>query len=247
MPPADASAFPPTRHSLVARLGDAADGERRAAFDDLVRAYRPAILGYLIRRWHLAAADADDATQSLLLQLWEQGTLAGFDPAKARFRTFLRTCIDRHASNRLRAARALRRGGGAEHLPLDDVAAANALEAHAAQVAAADADDAESCFRDEVARALLARAIARLRQELEQRDRLVVFEVLRRYDLEPVPDLRYAQVAEALGLSVTQVTNHLHGARRRLRALALDEVRAMCADDEEYRDEARALLGVRIA
>jgi len=243
----DAAPFPLTRHSLVARLGHASTAERRDAFDELTRAYRPAMLGYLRRRWHLDDADAEDATQSLLLRLWEHDTLEAFDPARARFRTFIRTCVDRHALNRLRDARAQRRGGGAPHLPLHHDDAATALDAQSAHAAADDAERADACFRDEVARAVLARAIARLQAELVQRDRSIVFEVLRRYDLEPVPDLRYAQLAEALGISVTQVTNHLHGARRRLRALALEEVRALCASDDEYRDEARDLLGVQLA
>lgn len=243
----DAAPFPPTHHSLLARLGQASTAERRGAFDELVRAYRPAMLGYLRRRWHLDDADAEDATQTLLLRLWERETFESFDPARARFRTFLRTCIDRQALNRLRDARAMRRGGGAEHLPLHHDAAAEALEAQSAHAAAADTELADACFREEVARALLTRAVARLRDELVQRDRAVVFEVLRRYDLEPVPNLRYAQVGESLGISVTQVTNHLHSARRRLRALALEEVRAMCANDAEYREEARDLLGVQLA
>jgi RNA polymerase sigma factor (sigma-70 family) len=247
MPDHDAAPFPLTRHSLVARLGHASTAERRDAFDELTRAYRPALLGYLRRRWHFDEADAEDAAQSLLLRLWEHETLHTFDPTRARFRTFLRVCIDRHAHNRRREARALRRGGGAHHLPLHDDAAEQALDAQSAHAAAIEAERAEACFRDEVARAVLGRAIARLQQELVQRDRAVVFEVLRRYDLEPLPDLRYAQVAETLGIPVTQVTNHLHAARRRLRALALEEVRALCASDDEYRDEARDLLGVQLA
>jgi RNA polymerase sigma factor (sigma-70 family) len=231
----------------VARLGHASTAERRAAFDELARAYRPAVLGYLRRRWHLEAADAEDAAQALLLQLWERDSLETFDPDRARFRTFLRVCIDRHALNRLREARTLRRGGGSPHLPLHHDAVSDALDARSAEAADENAEHAEACFQEEVARAVLARAIARLQHELVQKDRAVVFEVLRRYDLEPAPDLRYAQVADALGVSVTQVTNHLHSARRRLRALALEEVRAMCANEGEYRAEARELVGVSIA
>ncbi len=243
----EAGRFPATHVSLVMRLGHGAVAERRVAFEALVRAYRPAIVTYLRRRWHLEHADAEDATQALLLRLWEQETLTDFDPDRARFRTFLRTCIDRHALNQQRDSRALRRGGGADHLSLHHEAAADALEAQSAHAAAADAESAEDCFREEVARALLVRAIARLRQELEQRDRGVVFEVLRRYDIEPTPDIGYAQLAQTLNISVTQVTNHLHSGRRRLRAIAMEELHALCSNDAEFRDEARTLLGVSLA
>jgi hypothetical protein len=42
---------------------------------------------------------------------------------------------------------------------------------------------------------------------------------------------------------VTQVTNHLHWARRELRKAVLETLRAITASEEEYRAEARALFG----
>jgi hypothetical protein len=43
---------------------------------------------------------------------------------------------------------------------------------------------------------------------------------------------------------VSQVTNHLHWARRELRREVLETLRETTASEEEYRAEARALLGV---
>jgi hypothetical protein len=40
------------------------------------------------------------------------------------------------------------------------------------------------------------------------------------------------------------VTNHLHWARRELRKAVLEKLRETTASEEEFRDEARALLGV---
>jgi len=40
------------------------------------------------------------------------------------------------------------------------------------------------------------------------------------------------------------VTNHLAFARRELRRLVLERLRAVCASDDEFRLEARELLGV---
>lgn len=240
----DAAPFPATRHSLVKRIGHADSVERRAAFDELIHAYRPVMVAYLRRRWHLEFADAEDVMQSFLLRLWEQETLAGFEPARARFRTFLRTCLDRHLLNHRRDAAAQRRGGGAAHLPLDDVRVGEGLDAFAARQADDASVEAELAFREELARALLSRATSRLREELHQRDRAVVYEVWRRYDLEPEAGVRYAAIAEALALPVSQVTNHLHAARRRLRTLVLAELERVCASDAEFRVEAQELFGV---
>jgi hypothetical protein len=49
----------------------------------------------------------------------------------------------------------------------------------------------------------------------------------------------------AFDIPVTQVTNYLAWARRRLRAHVLDVLRAQCGSEDEFREEARALLGVR--
>ena len=46
------------------------------------------------------------------------------------------------------------------------------------------------------------------------------------------------------GLSVTDVTNELAWARRAFREIVLDTLRGLCATDEEFRAEARDLLGV---
>ncbi|HSL72450.1 MAG TPA: hypothetical protein VK864_19535, partial [Longimicrobiales bacterium] len=70
-----------------------------------------------------------------------------------------------------------------------------------------------------------------------------VFDVFDRYDLAG-NEVSYADVARELAISVMQVTNHLHAARQRFRALILAEIRALSGSDAEYRAEARELLGI---
>jgi hypothetical protein len=53
----------------------------------------------------------------------------------------------------------------------------------------------------------------------------------------------YEELALAHGVPVTTVTNHLHRMRREFRRAALERIRALTLDDQEFRDEARALLG----
>ncbi len=249
------SAFPVTRHSLIQRLRPAtlaADGaadavdaqctDQRAAYDALCAAYRQPVCRYLERQWRLQSADAEDAAQQFFARAWDEGFLARFDATQARFRTFLRVCLDRQMLNARRCEAARMRGGatGGGAMPHQSLDAADTA-----------ADDEtpdtlfESAFREEFVRALFTRAVSRLRQEMTARGRSVVYEVFRRYDLEPEGVVRYAAIAEALGIPVTQVTNYLHAARRRFRELTLDELRDLCATDEEFRDEARDLLGVR--
>ena len=74
----------------------------------------------------------------------------------------------------------------------------------------------------------------------------MAFAVFERYDLEdhdPEPRPRYADLAAEFSLPVTQVTNHLHWARRELRQAVIEKLREITASEEEFRAEARALFG----
>src|SRR5512140_2459237 len=73
------SAFPGTRHSIVAaiRSGDAND--RRSAFDALVTAYWKPVFKYVRLKWHASPDDAADLTQGFFLRAFEKDFFAGFD------------------------------------------------------------------------------------------------------------------------------------------------------------------------
>ena len=90
-------------------------------------------------------------------------------------------------------------------------------------------------------------AIADLEQESKDSGRLQQFEVFSRYDLAD-PDQRpnYAAIAADLNLTATTVTNYLAATRRRLRQIVLDRLRALTANDREFRAEARAVLGIEV-
>jgi RNA polymerase sigma factor (sigma-70 family) len=243
MSPTGTAAFPVTQHSLVHRLRDPDDACRTAAFDTLVRAYWAPIYTYLRLHWREPSADAQDLTQRFLASAWERGFLAKFDASKARFRTFLRVCLDRYVLNARRADAAIKRSAAAPLVPLDTSEVERALSA---RVPPPDAD-LDAFFHEEFVRALMARTVARLEADCRQRNRPAVYEVFAAYDLAGDVRPRYAEVATALGIPVTQVTNHLHAARRRFRELALDELRELCTTDDEFRDEAMALFGIRVS
>jgi DNA-directed RNA polymerase specialized sigma24 family protein len=236
--------FPATRHSLLlaARSGDAE--ERRRAFGVLVASYWKPVYKYLRLRWRQGAEDAEDLTQGFFARAFEKGFFDRFDPARARFRTFLRTCLDGYVANARVAAGRLKRGGAVQTLSLDFATAEGELRL---QPAAADGD-MEEYFHREWVRSVFGMAVDMLRRQAEAKGRGVAFEVFRRYDLEEpgegAPRPTYAELGRALGLPATQVTNHLAAMRREFRRLVLDALRAQCATDGEFRAEARALLGV---
>ncbi len=98
-------------------------------------------------------------------------------------------------------------------------------------------------------RDLFSRSVESLRADLESRGKGGHFQVFEQYDLADREDLTrptYDELGARLGLSVTQVTNYLAAARRAFRACVLEHLRAVTGTEDEFRDEARALLGLEI-
>lgn len=235
--------FPATRRSVVERIRSEDAEVRRVAFGDLAGGYWKPSYHYLRLRWRLSSEAAEDAVQAFFTTAFEKSYIERFDPAKAKFRTFLRVCLDRFAQNLRKAEGAHKRGGGASTLSLDFPGAERELDA----MAAADLSDADRFFHDETVRFLFARTVESLRAACARERRDIIFQVFDRHDLRPSSETTYASVAAELDVSVSQVTNHLHSARRMFRNLALEHLREISATDEEFRREARDLLGVDVA
>ena len=233
--------FPATRRSVLERVRSADDGVRRDAFGDLATGYWKPSYHYLRLQWRLTAEEAEDAVQAFFATAFEKQYLERYDPAQSKFRTFLRVCLDRFVQNLRKAAAADKRGGGMALLSLDFPGAEREMDDMATAIA-----DPDRFFHDETVRFLFARAVASLQAACVDAGRDVVFRVFERHDLAPASDTSYATVARDLGISVSQVTNHLHAARRQFRELALGHLRALSATDDEYRREAREIFGLEI-
>jgi RNA polymerase sigma factor (sigma-70 family) len=226
---------------MVEAMTSSDAGERRAAFDAIVAVYWRPVYFHLRTRWAREPADAEDLTQDFFAAALGGDFFAEYDPLRARFRTFLRLCCDRFAARAARDAHRLKRGGGAVHLPLDFAGA----ELELAAGSGGGAPDPDARFDAETLRSLLELAVTALREQCRRDGHENRFAVFERYDLAPNGDRpTYRTIAEALDLPVTQVTNHLAWARRMLRRLALERLRQLCATEEEFREEARALFGV---
>ena len=236
------SSFPPTRYSVIAGVGSSDPALRRVAWNALVQAYWRPLYKYARLKWRHPREDAEDLTQSFFARALEKSFFDGYDPGKARFRTFLRVCFDGFAANEWKAAHRLKRGGGETPLSLDFVSAEGELRGLEIE----DPRDLEAYFQSEWVRGLFASAVGALREECRSAGKLLHYEAFARYDIDPPPEGRpsYEQLGRDLGLPASQVTNYLAWARRRFRAIVLDELRALTATDEEFRAEARTILGV---
>jgi RNA polymerase sigma factor (sigma-70 family) len=240
-------AFPTTRRSVVEATRHEDQDVRREAFDALIAVYWRAVYAHLRIKWRAQPADAEDLAQEFFARAMTRGFFDDYDPARARFRTFLRICLDRFAANARRDERRLKRGGSAATLPVDFAAAERDLAS--AGASATPEDDGEAWFDREWVRSLFADAVEALRTDCAGTSREIRFRVFERHDLAPAgagERPSYRALAEELSLPVTQVTNHLAWARRELRRLVLARLELLSGSDEEFRAEAEDLFGVRI-
>ena len=237
--------FPATRHSVVRDLGSVDPVTRAAAYDGLVRSYWRPVYLYIRVRWRRGTEDAQDLTQEFFARAFEREYLERYDPAKARFRTFVRTCLDGFLANHDKAAARLKRGGAFVVTAVDFARA----DADLAAQAPGDQSDPVLWFHREWIRGLFGDAVDALRARADAGGHAAAFTIFRRYDLEDAEAaerLTYAALARETGISVTAVTNELAWARRVFREIVLERLRAICASDEEFRAEARDLLGVDV-
>jgi RNA polymerase sigma factor (sigma-70 family) len=234
-PPPDSGSprFPPTRLSLVEALGATDPVLRTPAYDALVAAYWKPVCRYLEVARRFAREDAEDLTQDFFARAFDRGTLDSYDPARARFRTFLRVCLDRFAANAIERDGRLKRGGGMVSSPLDLAETGPAV-------------DPEQVFRREWIRSLFDAALAAVSEECRRRGKETQFAVFLAYDIEPAADDErpaYRDLAARFDIPVTQVTNYLALVRRAFRKEALERLRAITASPEDFAAEARDLFG----
>ena len=231
--PSRAGAFTATRWTLVLRAkGGSSEG--RAALSELCAAYYEPVFAFL-RRGGRSEDGAREMAQEFFARLLARGGFAGPDPERGRFRNYLLAAVkyflrDQHAL-RLRE----KRGGGAEHEPLDD-----AVEgAPALQIADPSAAMDAAVFDREWALALMNRAIAALEAQ-HAGDRAEQFAALRPW-LMGEGAASHAETAAQLGIAEGAVKVAVHRLRRRFRELLRAEVAQTLANPAEVDDELRHL------
>jgi hypothetical protein len=110
----------------------------------------------------------------------------------------------------------------------------------------ASPESIDDWFEKEWIRSLFVLAVETLLEECEARGKKVHFRLFEIYDLEDASSRRpsYEDLAREFNIGVTDVTNYLAFARREFRRIVLATLREMCANEEAFRREAGAILGV---
>ena len=235
--------FPLTHWSLIEAARSERAEERRRALDVLISVYWKPVYKYIRLRWNKENEEAKDLTQDFFARLVEKHLLDRFDPSRARLRTYLRVCVDGLVMNTDKAAQRMKRGGDNAFLSLDFASAEGELQ----QLQIPAPAGPEEFFAQEFARSLFGLAVDRVRRECEEKGKELHFQLLELYDIdEGGKNLTYEAVAQRFGIKATDVTNYLAFARREFRRIVLEELRAMTANEDEFRREAQTLLGVKL-
>ncbi len=237
--------FPGTRHSVIAAV-QSIDAEKRGrAYSRIVASYWKPVYKYIRIKWNRSNEDAKDLTQGFFLRVMEKGFFQTYDPAKARFRTFLRVCLDRYVANETQSAGRIKRGGDALTVSLDFQGADQELLTGVPP----SSDTMEKFFEQEWIRSLFSSSLEMLKGQCADEGKEIHFSIFSRYhfaDDTESGNLTYEGIAAEFGIPVTTLTNHLAYGRREFKRLVLQQLRELTATEEEFREEARSLLGVHL-
>lgn len=235
--------FPVTNHSAIVNARSDDQLVRRRAFDTILASYWKPAYKYIRLKWQEGNEDAKDLTQGFFANAFEKNHFATYDAAKASFQTFLRTCLDGFVANERKAGRRLKRGGDMDHYQLDFAAAEDELASHAASSTLSP----EDYFHREWVRWMFTIAVEAFRQRCVESGRDLHFQLFERYDLnDDDREVSYASLAAEFKLEPATVNNYLAAARRDFRRVVLEKLREITATDEEFRIEARSLLGIDV-
>jgi RNA polymerase sigma factor (sigma-70 family) len=231
-----AARFPTTHWSCIVAAGDPGAPLAREALAELCRAYWFPLYAYIRRRGY-APDRALDLTQDLFVRLLEKDVLAAADPARGRFRTFLRAVCADFLANRRDRQNALKRGGGRPIVPIDS----DEAEGRYARELVHELTP-ERIFDRNWALILLGRVLEQLREEYRAAGQSLMFEVLSPVLTDGSRAVAYATLAARLGMTEGAVRVAVHRLRRRYGERLREEIAATVDEPAEVDDEIRDLF-----
>jgi RNA polymerase sigma-70 factor (ECF subfamily) len=229
-------AFVTTHWSLVVSAGRNDTPHARNALEKLCRSYWFPIYAFVRRQGH-SPHDAQDLTQEFFARLLEKNYLAGADPAKGRFRSFLLASLKHFLANEWDKTKAQKRGGGQILIPIDVATAETSCG-----IEPTDNLTAEKIFERRWALTLLEQVLRRLRAEYVRDGRGNLFEQLKPTLTEVSRSVRYAEIAARLGTNEGAVKVAVHRLRQRYREVLRAEIADTVVGPGEVEDEIRNLF-----
>jgi RNA polymerase sigma factor (sigma-70 family) len=232
------AAFVTTHWSAVLAAGRSDTTRAEAALARLCQTYWYPLYAYVRRRGH-DPHDAQDLTQEFFAHLLAQNWVAQADRERGRFRTFLLAALNHFLANEWDKARAQKRGGAVQLVPLQ----LDSAETRYGQEPA-DPLTPEQSFERRWAVALLEEVLSRLRQEHVEAETVELFDTLKPCLVGDRQAQPYAALGASLGMNEGAVKVAVHRLRQRYRRLLREEIANSVATAEEVNEEMRHLFTV---
>lgn len=232
------SRFTTTSWTKVLAAREAPSTEAREALGSLCRIYWYPLYAYVRRQGH-DAEEARDLTQAYFAELIEKGYLEDYDPARGRFRVFLRASVKNFLSKRREHARTWKRGGRTETIAFDSQEGEGRYLHEPV-----DRLTPEEIFERRWAFTVLESALGRLRAEQTEAGRATQFERLEGFLTGQETRASYSDVAAELSTSEAAVKATVHRLRQRFGRLLRGQIAETVSSPEEVDDEIKYLLGV---
>jgi hypothetical protein len=217
-----------------------ANEERQAlvGLERLARAYWQPL--YVFARHRGASHEqASDEVQGFFEYLLSRDMLKNVQRGEVRFRSFLLRCFTNWLINEQERLGAVKRGGGAAMLRLDD------LGSHSDEPGLIQGASPDSAYDHGWARALVEQAMLRLVAELEQREgREFLLELKQRTFATSQAGPDWEELALRHGMTHGAVRKAATDLRKRFGVLLRTEVRNVVSKDEEVDDELRYLINL---
>lgn len=233
-----ATLFLTTRWSVVLAARSGAQTEASRALESLCRTYWQPLYAYARRRGH-SPQDAEDLTQGFFTKLLEKDWLSAVEQERGRFRQFLLMAFKRFLANEHDHAQRLKRGGGAQAVPLDTVLGEKLYREETPPSASAD-----EVYDRRWALSLLDATLTRLRTEFESAGRVREFEVLKPQLTSTRGDMAYAELATALQCTEGAARVAVHRLRKRFREVFREEIAQTVQSPGDLEVELRHLIDV---
>ena len=221
--------FPATQWTLIVDAREATSDAARSALDELARGYWQPLFIFLRQRG-AGAEEAADSIQGFFEHLLARDFLDRVRMREGKFRTFLLASLTRWLDDERDRAHAEKRGGGAWHVPLDEV-----------EYLVATGASPEEAFDRRWARSLFDHALARLGEECAAGGRGELFEALRGV-LAGETGEPYAAIGARLGMSEGAVKKAAFDLRARFAAGLRAQVRGTVRDEAAVDEELRYLI-----
>jgi len=232
--------FPVTHWTMIGRAGESDPAGSRAALDELLRVYLPALRTYLTSVRRMEEAEADDLLQSFVAaKFLESNLAAGAEQGRGKFRTLLLTSLERFMISQWRRTAARKRGGGRSEIDLEQI-----------QIPAGGQPGPGDLFEIAWARELLGEVTRRMQAECERTGHADFWGVFESRILGPIIDgtepADYTDLVQRFGLkSPAQASNVLVTAKRMfqriLRLTVAEYAHSEPETEEEIRDLQRIL------